>query len=623
MRGRNVRRIALLSVVAWTRRCRAWGRAVRAFGLTLLWFGTALVSPSLAAEFESPPVVDHRRVELRWQPDADDPFYNGNTVLLISRRLDLIHSPGERVQFVRLTNLTGEGYSYAAGDDVIKRWRVSDGMILSELPIPAGEEPVDLAIHPSNASLLMAFRSGRVAIWDTRTNNPPSVFEVSDSPLHQVMFYRGTSDPNDRRLIVAGESDTVRVWEDSIRVTHNLRIPDGPTYAVDIDRLSEWVVTAGAGGRARVWQLSRPFTPRFQTTFLHRAPIRDVEISLDGRRMVTADESGQIRLWTFPNATLIDSVDTGVSGAPLLEFSVPDGAILSAYLPDGRLQLYDGRTLTLYRESSISSSGGTAFDIAPEGRPTALGDNNGVITIARAGQCIPSAEDPVCFGGYKIWRNTRPDTVGIKLMRVYGFGDSTWSFVQDVRSFVDPDSVILRRQPPQDDPDVEQGEDPLAGPHDGVPYFYSITRFERHFLNGAVFDVYPTPIMAGFYRDPGSEVPTAIVPRPAGREQTPLLLNVYVVPNPYERGNVPWDAVAGAHVEFRNLPPEATISIHNMAGDQVRVIHHGADTWGRSTSTESWDLKNGSGKEVASGVYVYQVTTPSGEVIQGYFTVIL
>src|SRR5690606_40982749 len=106
MRGRNVRRIALLGVVAWTRRCRAWGRAVRAFGLTLLWFGTALVSPSLAAEFESPPVVDHRRVELRWQPDADDPFYNGNTVLLISRRLDLIHSPGEPVPFGPLANLT-------------------------------------------------------------------------------------------------------------------------------------------------------------------------------------------------------------------------------------------------------------------------------------------------------------------------------------------------------------------------------------------------------------------------------------------------------------------------------------------------------------------------------------
>ena len=580
---------------------------------------------SQAAEFESPPVVDHRRVELRWRPDADDPFFNGNTVLLISRRFDLIHAPGESVEFIRLTNLTGLGYSYAAGDDVIKQWRISDGTILRELPIPPGEEPIDLAIHPSNASLLMAFRSGRVAIWDTRTQDPPSIHEVSDSPLHQVMFFRGTSDPNDRRLIVAGESDTVRVWEDSIRVSHNLRVPDGPTYAVDIDRLSEWVVTAGAGGRARVWQLSRPFTPRFQTT-VHRAPIRDVEISLDGSRMATADDDGQIRLWTFPNATLIDSVDTGVTGAPLLEFSVPDGSILSAYLPDGRLQLYDGRQLTLYRESDISTSGGTALDIAPEGRPTALGDANGVITIARAGQCIPSAEDPVCFGGYKIWRNTRPDTVGIQLLRVYGFGDSTWSFAGDFRSFVDPDSVILRTQPPQDDEiedELEQGDDPVAGPHDGVPYFYSITRFNRHFLNGAVFDVYPTPIAEGFYRDPGSNAPTAIVPRPAGREQTPLLLDVYVVPNPYERGEVPWDAVGGSHVEFRNLPRVATIAIHNMAGDQVRVLHHDDDAYGESRATESWDLRNGSGKEVASGVYLYQVTTPSGEVIQGYFTVIL
>ena len=113
------------------------------------------------------------------------------------------------------------------------------------------------------------------------------------------------------------------------------------------------------------------------------------------------------------------------------------------------------------------------------------------------------------------------------------------------------------------------------------------------------------------------------MPRPAGREQTPLLLDVYVVPNPYERGEVPWDAVGGSHVEFRNLPRVATIAIHNRAGDQVRVLHHDDDAYGESRATESWDLRNGSGKEVASGVYLYQVTTPSGEVIQGYFTVIL
>lgn len=593
---------------------------------TLLLCGAVWASPSRAAEFDSPPAVDHRRVELHWQADPDDPFYNGNTVLLVSRRLELIHEPGRAVEFIRLTNLTRQGYSYGAGDDVIKHWRVADGAIIRELPIPIDEEPVSLSLHPSNASLLMAFRSGAVAIWDTRTEEPPSIHQLSDSPLHQVIFFRGTTDPNDRRLITAGESDTVRVWSDPTRVSHNLRVPDGPTYAVDIDRLSEWVATGGAGGRARVWQLSRPFTPRFQTTLLHPVPIRDLEISLDGMRMATADENGQIRLWTFPSATLIDSVDTGGGGAPLLEFSVPDGAILSAYLPDGRLQLYDGRRLTLFREREISAFGGTALDIAPEGRPTALGDANGVITIARAGQCIPSAEDQVCFGGYKIWRNTRPDTVGVQLLRVYGFGDSTWSFVGDVRSFVDPDSVILRTQPPQDDDiedELEQGDDPVAGPHDGVPYFYSVTRFNRHFLNGAVFDVYPSPIASGFYRDPGSDKPTPIVPRPNGREDTPLLLDVYVVPNPYERGNVPWDAVGGAHIEFRNLPRVATIAIYNMAGDQIRVIHHDDDAYGESRATESWDLKNGSGKEVSSGMYLFQVTTPSGEVIQGRFAVIL
>ncbi|MCA9729798.1 MAG: hypothetical protein KC729_19095 [Candidatus Eisenbacteria bacterium] len=440
--------------------------------------------------------------------------------------------------------------------------------------------------------------------------------------LNRAIFFGGSVDPRDLRLITAGDSDTVRVWSDPRTVLYKLRVVDGPTYALDVDRRGEWIVTAGAGGRARVWQLSRPFAPRFQTNPPHHAPIRDAQITQDGTRMVTTDDSGQIRLWTFPNAVLIDSVDTGLASAPKLEFSVPSGAVLSVYLSDGRLQLYDGRNLRLYRERQISDAGGFSLDLAPDGRRSALGDGNGVITIARAGQCIPSLESPVCFGGYKIWRNTRPDTSGVRLLRVYGYGDSTWSFLADARSFSDPDSIIDRTQPPVDDPEAIPEDIVIAGPHDGVPYFYSITRFDRHFLNGSIFDVYPRSIMESFYKDPGNTEPTAIIPRPTGRAELPLLGEVIVVPNPYERGTVPWDAVGGAHVEFRNLPPVAKIAIHTVAGDQVRVLHHDEDEYGVTRSAESWDLRNGSGDEVAAGIYVYQVTTPSGEVIQGYFAVI-
>ena len=163
----------------------------------------------------------------------------------------------------------------------------------------------------------------------------------------------------------------------------------------------------------------------------------------------------------------------------------------------------------------------------------------------------------------------------------------------------------------------------IAGPHNGVPYFYSVTRFDRHFLNGSVFDVLKNSIIDGFYTDPGQTAITPILPSTLAREELPLTDNIYVVPNPYERGRVRWDEIGGAHVEFRNLPESATIRIFTVAGDLVRVIEHGRGRYGESTGSRAWDLRNTQGEEVTSGVYVYQVETPSGEVIQGHFTVVL
>ena len=44
---------------------------------------------------------------------------------------------------------------------------------------------------------------------------------------------------------------------------------------------------------------------------------------------------------------------------------------------------------------------------------------------------------------------------------------------------------------------------------------------------------------------------------------------------------------------------------------------------GESRDVVEWDLRNARDREVTSGMYIYQVETPSGEVIQGYLAVIL
>jgi len=220
------------------------------------------------------------------------------------------------------------------------------------------------------------------------------------------------------------------------------------------------------------------------------------------------------------------------------------------------------------------------------------------------------------------------------MLRTYTFGDSTWGFTGEVRSFADPDSIIPRWTPPvEQDPDEFVEDIVLSGPHNGVPYYYSVTRFDRVYLAGEIFAVFPDSqpgddafyraIDRGFYRRPGSEEPTPIYPGGPARTETPHLGGVTVVPNPYEAGKVPWELGGSRHVEFRQLPEEATIRIYTVAGDFVRELKKGRGIHGESVNVVSWDLMNSSGREVSSGIYVFRIETPTGELEHGYFAIIL
>jgi len=77
---------------------------------------------------------------------------------------------------------------------------------------------------------------------------------------------------------------------------------------------------------------------------------------------------------------------------------------------------------------------------------------------------------------------------------------------------------------------------------------------------------------------------------------------VLAVPNPY-RGSEVWDQPGQSEVHFINLPSTAKIRIYTAAGDLVRELNHND----KVRDFERWDLKNGAGLAVASGIYMYRI----------------
>jgi hypothetical protein len=114
----------------------------------------------------------------------------------------------------------------------------------------------------------------------------------------------------------------------------------------------------------------------------------------------------------------------------------------------------------------------------------------------------------------------------------------------------------------------------------------------------------------------------------AGPEQEQALQEVIVVPNPYRlRANyahIGWErgtADTDRRIDFTNLPPKCTIRIYSLAGDLLDTIEHDYPNRSAIRHSESWNLVTRNIQAIASGIYLFTVTSEKGTYV-GKFAII-
>ena len=93
-------------------------------------------------------------------------------------------------------------------------------------------------------------------------------------------------------------------------------------------------------------------------------------------------------------------------------------------------------------------------------------------------------------------------------------------------------------------------------------------------------------------------------PRPEVRIRT----WIDVFPNPY----IAFEDACGKGLQFSGFEPGSRIRIYTIAGDLVKEIDPAA----------GWDARNGSGEQVASGVYIYAGNAGNGEDFKGRLVIV-
>ncbi len=209
-------------------------------------------------------------------------------------------------------------------------------------------------------------------------------------------------------------------------------------------------------------------------------------------------------------------------------------------------------------------------------------------TVRTINGFVPAASDSVGvvsllyrrIDGYRVYRANIANPSNFEILRDFSYCDSA-------------DVPFLTNDPIQY-LDVE-------GVHNDFPYNYFVVAYDT--LTG---------------KDEVDSVLTGdVIPRSNGTED---LSRILVVPNPYKR-RAAWEASGPRRLQFTHLPPQAEIRVYTVGGDLVRRWEHHDNQGGGSSS---WDLRNGEGNLVVSGVYLYYVKSlaPSGGEHVGKFLVI-
>ncbi len=163
----------------------------------------------------------------------------------------------------------------------------------------------------------------------------------------------------------------------------NLRIEKsaGPVQALDISGDGRYMISISGDGKPRLWDLRAGRQVRQQAA-IGGGGAYEAAFASDGRRFAILDRAGTLSLWAVDKPETLGAIQTGGSATSVA--LSPDGAAAAVGFANGEVQIFNLTTLTAERRYEGSGSAVTTLDYGATGQFILTANNDSALRIIEA-----------------------------------------------------------------------------------------------------------------------------------------------------------------------------------------------------------------------------------------------
>ncbi len=240
-----------------------------------------------------------------------------------------------------------------------KSVRIAAGIAENKDRVGHTDSVLSAVFSRDGTRVISSSRDQTARSWNSETGLPVNTVTGQASVFDDNLFKEGHEYdlfamrffPDSQRLLTSGFDGEMRIWDSRIDAQNSFgrelaMLPGTSMYGVvDISRDGEWILTAGRGNSAQLWNTKNVLTSRLPKPErvldnVHRFRVTTVAISPDNSRLVTGDREGRLVLWNAQTGKVVGQPRNSHSGEVVKSEFLGDGSRLLTAGVDRRVVLW-------------------------------------------------------------------------------------------------------------------------------------------------------------------------------------------------------------------------------------------------------------------------------------------